>query len=358
MTRDMTTKVSHISRFFENWAPQSIKLDYDNVGLLIGNSDKKVSRILTSLDLTEEVIDEAISANCDLIVSHHPLIFKGIKHIRSENKQGAAIIKLIQNDIAAIAAHTNLDAANGGVSHVLARRIGLENIRFLADDYHIRRHARVNIPFDTSISLEKDLKQSGFADFEITPLDDDVVKLEIRYNNTREKSLFKLLDEHIPGIKTSLEVFELKNPTQDYGMGAIGEFPEELTGDEFLKKISEVLELTALRYTGNSDHIRTVAVCGGAGVSLVEKARAKGAQAFVTADIKYHDYFLDDTAFMLLDVGHYESEVPVVSVMQHELQKAFPDVQVLSTHVSTNPMKIFVNELDSKQNPVNKNVQV
>ncbi len=118
------------------------------------------------------------------------------------------------------------------------------------------------------------------------------------------------------------------------------------------------MNLEAVRYSGNPDKIKTVAVCGGAGVSLAGMAQAKGAQAFVTADIKYHDYFLENDSFMLLDVGHYESEIPIVEVMQHELKKAFPGVEVFSTRVYTNPMRVFVQEFHSKQNPVNKNVQV
>ncbi len=359
----MTTKVSHISRFFENWAPQSIKLDYDNVGLLVGHSDKKVSRILTSLDLTEEVIDEAIDLNCDLIVSHHPLIFKGLKSIRSETKQGAAIYKLIRNDIAAFAAHTNLDAAVGGVSFVLAKRLGLENIRFLADDYQTLRLARVTV-FGQNISgLIRDLEQAGLKENASLSVQkgttgDAGLKLEIRYEKSREKWLFDWLGNCIPGYESGLEILALENSTKEFGMGAMGDYPKSLSGNDFLQKVSRALNLEAVRYTGNPDQIKTVAVCGGAGVSLAGTARAKGAQAFVTADIKYHDYFLEDDSFMLLDVGHYESEIPIVEVMQYELKKAFPGVEVLSAQVCTNSMRVFVQEFHSKQNPVNKNVQV
>ncbi len=237
----MTTKVSHISRFFENWAPQSIKLDYDNVGLLVGHSDKKVSRILTSLDLTEEVIDEAIDLNCDLIVSHHPLIFKGLKSIRSETLQGAAIFKLIRNDISAFAVHTNLDAAVDGVSFVLAKRLGLENIRFLSDDYQTLCLARVTVFEQNTSGLIHDLEQAGLNENASLSVrkettSDAGLKLEIRYEKSREKWLFDWLDNSMPGYESGLEVLTLENSNEGVRNGRHGRLPEGIIGPRFIAK--------------------------------------------------------------------------------------------------------------------------
>lgn len=359
----MTTKISHISRFFENWAPQSTKLDYDNVGLLIGNFNKSIKRILTSLDLTEEVVDEAISKKCDLIVSHHPLLFKSVKRIDPETKQGTIISKLIRNDIAAFAAHTNLDAAYDGVSFQLARQIGLENIRFLSDDYMLSRMAVLEIPASSSEPLVKALNDAGFTNVNTLAIEDKRdsdkwLKVEIPYDSYQEKELSALIHRQISSLASNIRYTKLENPSLKVGMGALGDFPEALTSKEFLGRVSDQLHLDAIRYTGGADQIKTVAVCGGAGISLASKAMKAGAQAFVTADIKYHDYFLENESFMLLDVGHYESEIPIVKVMQEELKKAFPELEVFETQVSTNPMRIHIKKSHMKQNQEKQNVQV
>src|SRR6056297_1570325 len=135
----MKIQVQHISTFLDQWAPPSTKLDYDNVGLLVGDPKQPASRILTCLDITPEVVEEAIDRNCDLIVAHHPLIFKSIDRINPTNEQGKIIFELIKNDIALVAAHTNLDAALDGVSFVLAKNLGLKNLKFLDNSYHVSR---------------------------------------------------------------------------------------------------------------------------------------------------------------------------------------------------------------------------
>lgn len=349
----MNTQVRHISTFLHQWAPPSTKLDYDNVGLLVGDPEQPVTNILTCLDVTLEVVDEAIEKGCELIVAHHPLIFQKISRINPTNERGKIIYKLIQHDIALIAAHTNLDAALDGVSFVLAQQLGLDNLKFLDKSYNISRKIVLTTSYSDSESV---LKMLNYYSAE-----------EAHYYNVEgrkdgQRTFEAIIDEHnVSGLIKELrrnglldqgnyQVMDVASPSDNVGMGVIGFYHDKgLTQQEFLEKIAARLNVKAIRYSGSAERIKKVAVCGGAGVSLADKAVSKGAQAFVTADIKYHDYFTDTDEFLLVDVGHYESEVPVVYALQKELSEAFEELMVVATDVVTNPMNVFISNL--KQNP-------
>lgn len=349
----MNTQVRHISTFLHQWAPPSTKLDYDNVGLLVGDPDQPVSNILTCLDVTLAVVEEAIEKDCELIVAHHPLIFQKISRINPTNERGKIIYKLIQNDISLIAAHTNLDAALDGVSFVLAQQLGLDNLKFLDKSYNISRKIVLTTSYSDSESV---LKMMNYYSAE-----------EAHYYNVEgrkdgQRTFEAIIDEHnVSGLIKELrrnglldqgnyQVMDVASPSDNVGMGVIGFYHDKgLTQQEFLERVSDSLEVKAIRYSGSAERVKKVAVCGGAGVSLANKAIAEGAQAFVTADIKYHDYFTDTDDFLLLDIGHYESEVPVVYALQKELTEAFEELTIFATDVVTNPMNVFISNL--KQNP-------
>jgi dinuclear metal center YbgI/SA1388 family protein len=267
----------HILEFLEDWAPQSTKLEYDNVGLLVGNEDHEVSTVLACLDVTPEVVDEAVALKADLVVAHHPLIFRKLSRITSSDATGSLIFRLIKNDINLIAAHTNLDAAPGGVSFVLADRLGLIDVHFLkADEEPVRNGSR----------------ESGF--------------------------------------------------------GAIGMLPEPMEAPAFLNRVAESLGSSGLRFSGSPSRVGKVAVCGGAGAFLAEEARIQGADAYVTADLKYHEFFAGSESFLLVDAGHYESEVPVVKALCDRLGDRFPGLEVHRTGVNTNPVQYVFKEQPQK----------
>lgn len=347
----MNNQVQHISTFLNQWAPPSTKLDYDNVGLLIGDSSQTVHRVLTCLDVTLEVVEEAIRKECELIISHHPLIFKKLDSINPSDEQGRIIYKLIQHDIALIASHTNLDAALDGVSFVLAERIGLENLKFLDRSYPISRKIRLTTSHSDSDAV---LKMLNYYSAE------EAHYYEVQGRKDDQRTFEAIIDEHnVPGLKKELnrnglldrgsfQVMKVASPSNNAGMGVVGRYRDNgLSQTEFLETVSESLNVEAIRYSGRAERIKKVAVCGGAGVSLARRAIAEGAQAFVTADIKYHDYFLDREDFLLLDVGHYESEVPMVSALQSELSEAFEEIEVFETEVVTNPMKVHITNQQS-----------
>jgi len=349
----MNTQVQHISTFLDQWAPPSTKLDYDNVGLLVGDPQQPVSRILTCLDITLDVVDEAIEQHCDLIVAHHPLIFKSINRISPTNERGKIIFKLIKNDIALIAAHTNLDAALDGVSFVLAKNLGLENLKFLDNSYHISRKIVLTTNHSDSHSVLKLLnyysaKEAHYYKVEGRKQDQHTYEAIMDQHNVGD--LKRELKKNGLLHRGSFQVMEVASPSNNVGMGVIGFYRDKgLTQQQFLEVVSGVLNVQAVRYSGAAERIKKVAVCGGAGSSLTRKAIAEGAQAFITADIKYHDYFTDADNFLLIDVGHYESEVPMVTALLHELSEAFEHLEILKTEVTTNPMQVFIPDHNQNQ---------
>ncbi len=265
----------HILGFLEEWAPESTKLEYDNVGLLVGNHDREIERVLVCLDVTDRVVDEALAGNANLIVAHHPLIFKKLSRITSADPIGSLIFRLVKNDVGLIAAHTNLDAAPGGVSFVLADQLGLLNTKFLKGE----RPAGMSADSDS-----------------------------------------------------------------EYGFGAWGELPEPVTTADFLSLASDKLNSNGLRYSGSPEYVQKVAVCGGAGSFLIGEAIKRDADAYITADLKYHDFFYGTGSFLLVDAGHYESEVFVIETLCDRLRNRFTKLDVFGTRVNTNPVTFFLNK--------------
>ncbi|HET6528474.1 MAG TPA: Nif3-like dinuclear metal center hexameric protein, partial [Balneolaceae bacterium] len=298
----MTNQVRHISTFLHQWAPPTTKLDYDNVGLLVGDPEQEISRILTCLDITLDVVDEAIANNCGLIVAHHPLIFKSIDRINPTNEQGKIIFKLIKNDISLIAAHTNLDAALDGVSFVLAQRLGLQNLKFLDNSYHISRKIVLTTNHKDSESVLKLLNYYSAEEAHYYKVEGKKGKqftYEAIMDRHNVSDLKKELKKNGLLHRGSFQVMEVASPSNNAGMGVIGFYRDKgLTQQQFLEVVSDALNVKAVRFSGAAERIKKVAVCGGAGVSLAPKAISEAAQAFVTADIKYHDYFTDTENFL------------------------------------------------------------
>lgn len=349
----MTSQVRHISTFLNQWAPPGTKLDYDNVGLLVGDPNQEITKILTCLDITLNVVDEAIRKGCNLMVAHHPLIFKSIDRINPTNEQGKIIYKLIKNDISLIAAHTNLDAALDGVSFVLGQKLQLENLKFLDNSYNISRRIVLTTNHADSDSVLKMLNYYSAEEAHFYLVEGKKGKqhtYEAIMDRHNVSDLKRELRKNGVLDQGSFQVMKVASPSKNAGMGVVGFYRDKgLTQQEFLEVVANALNVKAVRFSGSANRIKKVAVCGGAGVSLAQRAIAEGAQAFVTADIKYHDYFTDADNFLLVDAGHYESEVPMVKALQQELSEAFEQIEVLETEVITNPMQVFIP--DHKQNP-------
>ncbi|MDR9417537.1 Nif3-like dinuclear metal center hexameric protein [Gracilimonas sp.] len=348
----MSTRIRQISTFLDQWAPPKVKMDYDNVGLLVGDPEANVTSVLTCLDVTDAVVAEAIEKGCQLIVAHHPLIFSKIGSINPTDEQGRIIYKLIKNDIGLLVAHTNLDAALDGVSFVLANILGLDNLRFLDKNYSISRKIRIITSHADSEAVLKLLNYHSAEEahyFDVKSREDGLKCFEATIDQHNVSVLKKALENEGMLKEGSFQVIDLASTSQNFGMGVIGEYPEEGIGkNEFLHLVSKALNVKAVRYSGDVDRIKKVAVCGGAGVFLKNKAISAGAQAFVTADIKYHDYFTEKDDFLLLDVGHYESEFPVAEAIKNELSEAFEGIEISVTRTETNPMQVYVSDTKPK----------
>lgn len=327
-------------------------MDYDNVGLLVGDPDAEVSSVLTCLDVTEAVVEEAIAKKMQLIVAHHPLIFNKIGSITPTNEQGKIIYKLIQNNIGLLVAHTNLDAALDGVSFVLANILGLDNLKFLDKSYDISHKIRLVTKHSDPESVLQLLNYYSAEEahyFSVENREHDLTCFEAIIDEHHVEELQSGLRKEGLLKEGSFQVTQLSSPSRNFGMGVVGEYPEEGVGqNEFLHLVSNALNVRSVRFSGSVDRIKRVAVCGGSGIFLKKKAIKAGAQAFVTADIKYHDYFTEKDNFLLVDVGHYESEFPIVEGLKSELSDAFEGLTVSVTKTVTNPMKIYVSEIESQ----------
>ncbi len=325
-------------------------MSYDNVGLLLGNPAANVTRVLVCLDVTEAVVNEAVTKKCELIVSHHPLIFKEVSSINPVDEQGRIIYKMIQNDIALLTAHTNLDAALDGVSFVLANSLGLDDLQFLEKNYSISRKISLTSGYEDTEAVLKLLNYYSAEEahfYEVDGRKDGQKNFEAIIDRHNVSQLRNALEKEGLLKRGSFQVMEMATPTNNFGMGVLGYYPDEgIAKEEFLYLVCRALDVPSLRYSGNAKRIKKVAVCGGAGSFLKEYAVKAGADAFVTADIKYHDFFTEKNDFLLVDTGHYESEFPVVEAIRKELSEAFEQVEVMSVEVVTNPMKVFVTDYE------------
>lgn len=333
----MRLTVRHITAFLDYWAPPSIKFSYDNVGLQAGDANSEVSAILTTLDLTDAVIDEAIENNVNLIVAHHPLIFPTISSVTTSTAIGKLLIKLIKNDIHFYVSHTNLDSIKDGVSFVLAEKLGLQNIEFLSQTEQtlVRFEGVLNhseeFPFDSFVQTHREsisFVAKDSAHFSLVV--DSVKQAQI------ESELHKIIAN--PFLKTKVD-----GSNERYGAGAVGNFDSKngLTKKEFQTLVCEKLGIESFRFTGTRDQIKRVAVCGGSGSSLIKNAIKAKADAFITADIKYHDYFISNSDLLVLDIGHFETERFIAQTLQQKLALEFPEIPVLESGINTNPMQVF-----------------
>ncbi|MCX6256622.1 MAG: Nif3-like dinuclear metal center hexameric protein [Bacteroidia bacterium] len=363
-------KLSEIISVIEEFAPLSFQESYDNSGLIIGNVNDEIKGALLSIDITEEIIDEAIRKNCNLVISHHPLIFHGIKKLTGDDYTGRSVIKAVKSNIAVYAAHTNIDSVIGGVSHSMCEKLGMINCRILsakkgeliklvtfvpishADEVRnaIFAAGAGNIGNYSSCSFNSEgtgsFKASELANPFTGNIDELHFEKEIRLEtiipvHLVEKVLKALIDSH-PYEEVAYDVYPLTNQYDLVGLGMIGEFNEEMTETDFLAQLKNVFKTGIVRHTKLlNKKIKKVAVCGGSGVFLLKKAIQSGVDVFVTADVKYHEFFDADGRILLADIGHYESEQYIKEVIYALLVKNLPNFAVCFSELNSNPVNYF-----------------
>ena len=363
--------ITHI----ENWAPPEIAWSKDNVGLQLGSAKTKISNILLCLELSEKVLDEAIKKNCNFIFTHHPFIFNPITKINTtDNNKGKLIAKLIKNNITLFSAHTNLDYTKNGVSFELAKTLGLKNIDFLHN--HSNNQVKV-VVFIPENNLEKvsvaifnagggiigeykkcSFSNSGIGTFEGSENSNPVigkrnnlekvkeVRFEVLVNSWMLNNVIDAIKKTHPYEEPAFDIIPVKNENNNFGAGAIGTLKQPMNKNEFLSHVCSKLKTNNLRYAnGAKNKIKTVAVCGGSCADLLNIAINKKADAFITADVKYHTFQEGENKILFIDAGHYETEIHSLNIVQKEFEKLIinkgESVKVFKFSGSTNPIKFF-----------------
>lgn len=364
-------KIGELLSAIEVFAAPELQEDYDNAGLITGKRTWSCTGVLCTLDVTVDVINEALQYNCNLIVAHHPIVFRGLKRVNGGNYVEEVLIAAIKNDIAIYAAHTNLDNVVMGVSQTIAEKLGLQNSTVLQPKAKMLRRLITFAPLDKAAEVrqavfaagaghigkysECSFNSNGTGTFKAEAGADPYVgevgkqhqeqetKIEIVYPFYLERQVVNALVAAHPYEEVAYDIFTMENVHYGIGAGLLGELPEEMSEEAFLKMLKDRFTLSLIRHTAlRNKPVKKVAVCGGAGSFLIKKALGSGADAYVTADIKYHEFFDAENKMVIADIGHYESEQFAVDLLHRLLAEKFPTfAAVRKSGVNTNPVRYF-----------------
>ncbi|TDS14829.1 Nif3-like dinuclear metal center hexameric protein [Sphingobacterium paludis] len=363
-------KIKELTQYLEEIAPLSLQESYDNAGLIVGNPDEEIQRALIALDCTEDIVDEAIEKGCDIIISHHPIVFKGLKKLNGKNYVERVIIKAIQHNIALYAIHTNLDNISGGVSSKLAEKLGLVSHAVLQPKQGLLKKLAVYVP-RTHIELVREslfaagaggignydqcsYNTVGYGTFRALEGADPAIgivgvqerveetKIEVVYPALKERSILMAMYQSHPYEEVAHDIIALENPHFTVGSGAIGNLEQPMSAGDFLAYLKRKLNLHVIRHTRLPDKpIERVALCGGSGGFLLSEAKRSGADVFISADYKYHEFFDAEDEIVIADIGHFESEQFTQELLLEIIQKKFANFAVLLTEIETNPIKYY-----------------
>ncbi|MDR2886487.1 MAG: Nif3-like dinuclear metal center hexameric protein [Bacteroidales bacterium] len=365
-------KLKELTAYIDSLVPLAFQESYDNSGLQIGNPDTEVNSLLVALDVTSDVVEEAIYNKCDVIISHHPLIFSGIKKITGESVTEKIAVKAIKNNIAIYAAHTNLDNFQNGVSRKMAEKLKLNNVSVLLPlkgkllklvTFIPEKHYDnvSNAIFEAGAGITGAYDRCSFASHGTgsfksgetsKPYIGEKGKIhfekELRfetvlYAHLKHKVINALINSH-PYEEVAYDLYQLENNNIQHGTGCVGNFSEPVPEHDFLKMVSDTLQAQVLRHSAMpGKKIIKVAVCGGAGGSFINPAIACNADAYVTSEIKYHDYLAVDGKILLIDAGHYETEKFSQEIIGDLIIKKFPKFAVRFSKTNLNPINYFYN---------------
>jgi dinuclear metal center YbgI/SA1388 family protein len=363
-------QVRQITDHIESFAPLSYQESYDNAGLQTGHPEQDARAALLCIDVTDGVIDEALRLKANLIISHHPLIFSGLKKLTGSNYTERLVIRAIRNNLAIYAAHTNLDAVHRGVNHKMGEKLGLQNLRILVPVTDRLRKLVFFVPPDHADTVRQEIFRAGaghIGEYDMCSFSsqgegtfrgsegsdpyvgekgrlhtEPELKVETIFPKEREGSILRALISSHPYEEVAYDVYPLANQYDRAGSGALGELEEPMDGPAFLRILKDRFDASQIRHTSLPDRkIRKVALCGGSGSSLLPAAIASGAEAFVSGDFKYHQFFDADGRILVADIGHYESEQFTKEIFYEILTKKFPKFAVHLSEVNTNPVNYF-----------------
>jgi len=363
-------KISEFINFLESLAPPSLQEHYDNAGLITGNAGWPCTGIICSLDATEEVVDEAMANGCNLVVAHHPIIFGGLKKINGKNYVERTIIKAIKNDIAIYAIHTNLDKVMEGVNGKIAAKLGLQKLSVLVSRENSLKKLFVFVPADKAEQVRNAIFKAGgghignysecsfntdgtgtFKAGEAThpyvgekglQHSENETRIEVIFPAWLESDIVNAMKSAHPYEEVAFDVIMLANKHHAIGSGLMAELSEPMAENNFLALLKTTFNLKLIRHTALLNKpAKRIALCGGAGSFLIPAALAAGADVYITADIKYHEFFDANGRLVIADIGHYESEQFTIDLLAEVLEQKFPNFAVLKTRVQTNPVKYF-----------------
>ncbi|WP_297337088.1 Nif3-like dinuclear metal center hexameric protein [Algoriphagus sp.] len=362
----MGYKIREVISFLEQTAPVAYQESYDNATLITGDPLQELSGILCSLDCTEAVVEEAISLGANLIVSHHPIVFKGLKSLTGKNYVERTVIKAIKNDIAIYAIHTNLDHVAHGVNKRIADRLGLTQTQILRPKNQILQKLVFFVPRDHKNKVLDAVFAAGagqIGDYKNCSFQTDGMgtftpvagaqpfsgtvgvpnyeaesRVEVILPTHLNAKILAAMKKAHPYEEVAYYLSNLENENQEVGAGMIGQLQEAMQPLDFLDYLKERMNLQILKHTPIIDKkVNTIAVCGGAGVFLIGDAKRAKADVYLTADIKYHEFFDADGQLILCDIGHYESEIFTKELLGELLSQNFPNIALYLTKVVTNP---------------------
>jgi dinuclear metal center YbgI/SA1388 family protein len=363
-------KIKEILSAFEIIAPLSLQEDYDNAGLSVGSPEKEITGCLICLDIIEETVEEAVQKNCNLIISHHPVIFKGIKKLTGQTMVERIITSSIKNDIAICSMHTNLDNSIDGVNSILCEKLGLMNLSILRKASGLLRKLVTFCPADHAEKVRMAIfsagaghigeydqcsfNAEGYGSFRsgdrATPFVGRVgelhfeneIRIETIFPAYLQNNVIKALLEGHPYEEVAYDIYPLENEYIRAGAGMIGDLPKAVTEAEFLQSLKKTLKVPAIRHSqllGKS--VKRVAVCGGSGSFLLPDAIRQKADVLVSADFKYHQFYDADRKIVIVDAGHYETEQFTCILLQGYLKKKFPNFAVQISETPVNPVNYF-----------------
>ncbi len=366
--------IHDLAKTLEEWAPRRIAWERDNVGLQVGDGNRTVHRALITLDVTPQIVEEAIKKKVDLIISHHPLLFRAPRNITTGDTLGAMLLQLLEHRIAVYSAHTNLDFVKDGVSFVLAEKLGLKEIGFLSPLSDQTAKLAVFVPVGHVDQVAQAMSEAGagvigeYTDCSFRLRGTGTFKGSASANpflgkkgklETTEETRLEMIAPRaqIPTIVAAMkrahpyeevayDVYPLMNPDPNHGIGAVGNLPKATTLRKYLQIVKQTLKTQSVRFAGElGQSVQRVAVCGGSGSDLLEEAINAGADAFVTADVRYHAFHDADGRIALIDAGHWETEHLILKPLAQRVDRAAKesrtDLEVLITRYSTNPIHTF-----------------
>lgn len=363
-------QINEIIAVLDLLAPPVFQESYDNAGLICGNGNWECSGILVALDATEPIIEEAVAKGCNLVVAHHPIVFGGLKKITGRNYVERTVIRAIRQDVAIFAIHTNLDNVRDGVNGKIASLLGLEQTRillpksgllrklvsfvpnthlneirdalFAAGAGHIGNYSECSFTVSGTGTFKGGADTQPFVGQSGLRHNESEARLEMIYPANREASIVKALINTHPYEEVAYDLIALENDYQEVGSGMIGQLPHPLSETAFLELLKTSFKVPVIRHSPLLNRpVHRVAVCGGAGSFMISRALQLQADAYVTADLKYHEFFDANGQMLLADVGHFESEQYTVDLLYDILAEKFPTFAVFKTGVITNPVNYY-----------------